>query len=158
GGPKGTSGGATVADQPSSGPGPFDLRLIRHLVALMSRHDLSEVELTQGDQRVRLRRGPRGQVAVAPPAAPVLPAGAQPAPPAPAAQAQPAPAAARKLIDIKSPGPGTFYAREKPEARPYVTVGARVTPATVVGLIEAMKLFNEITADCAGVIAEALVD
>jgi acetyl-CoA carboxylase biotin carboxyl carrier protein len=62
------------------------------------------------------------------------------------------------VSSIKSPTPGTFYNREKPDAKPYVEVGTRVTPSTVVGLIEAMKIFNEIQAECSGVIVRALVD
>ena len=74
-----------------------------------------------------------------------------------------APAAKEKsgpgLIEIKSETPGTFYAKPNPEApQPFVSVGSRVKPETVVGLIEAMKLFNEIPAGCAGVVAEILVE
>jgi acetyl-CoA carboxylase biotin carboxyl carrier protein len=63
----------------------------------------------------------------------------------------------RQLVEIKSPTVGTFYAQEKPGAPPYVSVGSRVTPTTIVCQIEAMKIFNEITADCSGVIAEVCV-
>jgi len=148
-----------VADDASSKPGPFDLRTIRFLAALMSRHDLSALDLSDGERRVRLRRGPRTVAALPPavavPAPTVVPAAAAPAPPT---QGAAAPAPARHLVDIKSPGPGTFYSAEKPDLPPYVTKGARVTPTTVVGLIEAMKLFNEIQAECSGVVAEVLVE
>jgi acetyl-CoA carboxylase biotin carboxyl carrier protein len=134
------------------------VQTIKNLVALMSRHDLSEIDLRDGQARLRLRRGPRK---VSAPAAPALPAAPAPAAPAPAA----APAAheepnrpARNLVEIKSPTPGTFYAKPNPEAEPFVRVGSRVTPTTVVGLIEAMKLYNEITADCSGTIAEIVVE
>ena len=84
------------------------------------------------------------------------------APSAPAVKpdSAPAPAAApsRKLVEIKSITPGTFYSASSPEAQPFVRLGSKVTPTTVVGLIEAMKLFNEITAECNGVIAEVLVE
>jgi acetyl-CoA carboxylase biotin carboxyl carrier protein len=148
-----------VADEPSSTPGPFDVRTIRFLVALMSRHDLSEIDLSQGDQRIRLRRGQRvaalpAAAVPAPTATPALPAPAPVPAPTPAAQEKPP---ARPLHEIKSIGVGTFYDREKPESPPYVTVGSRVTPSTVVGLHEAMKIFNEITADCSGVVVEVLV-
>jgi acetyl-CoA carboxylase biotin carboxyl carrier protein len=143
-------------------PSPFDVQTIKHLVALMSRHDLSEIDLRDGAARLRLRRGPLRETA---PSAPiVLPAApaavAAPAPVAPAAStAREEPARpARNLVEIKSPTPGTFYARPNPESPPYVSVGARVTPTSVVGLIEAMKLYNEITADCAGVIAEIVAE
>jgi acetyl-CoA carboxylase biotin carboxyl carrier protein len=144
-----------VADEPSSSSNPFDVQTVRFLAGLMSRHDLSEIDLSDGSRRLRLRRGLRSSVSVLPTATP-----APVAPPAPLASPAPAGATAptRRLIDIKSPGPGTFYAREKPEIPPYVTQGSRVTPETVVGLIAAMKVFNEITADCSGVIAEILVE
>ncbi len=62
------------------------------------------------------------------------------------------------LRAIKSPTPGTFYSSASPDAEPFVKVGSRVTPTTVVCVIEAMKIFNEITADCAGVITEICVE
>src|SRR5262249_53517101 len=81
--------------------------------------------------------------------------------PAPAHSAQAektAPAApARNLIEIKSPVLGTFYAQREPGAPPFVQAGARITPTTVVCMIEAMKVFNEIQAECAGTIVEVCV-
>jgi acetyl-CoA carboxylase biotin carboxyl carrier protein len=145
-----------VADEASNdSPNPFDVQTIKALVALMSRHDLSEIDLREGEYRIRLRRGPRG-VAVAVPAAAAI----TPAPPAaaPAATAPTAERPAKPLQAIKSPTPGTFYAAAKPGAEPFVRVGARVTPTTVVGVIEAMKIFNEITADCTGIVTEILVE
>jgi len=146
-----------VADE-ANPPSPFDVQTIKHLVSLMSRHDLSEIDLRDGQARLRLRRGPRRVVApppaVAPAAAPAPPVPAAPAPPAREEPARPA----RALVEIKSPTPGTFYAKPNPEAEPFVRVGARVTPTTVVGLIEAMKLYNEITADCTGTLAEIAVE
>src|SRR5262245_65183889 len=127
----------------------------------MSRHDLSEIDLREGQYRIRLRRGPRGVTVSAP--APAAAAAAVPPPaaavPAPAAASAPAPdKQARPLHAIPSPTPGTFYAAPKPGAEPFVRVGSRVTPTTVVGIIEAMKILNEITADCTGVITEVLVE
>ena len=88
-------------------------------------------------------------------------------PPAPAAH-QPPPASpppksaaantTKDLLTVKSPTPGTFYGASSPDAEPFVRVGSRVTPSTVVCLIEAMKIFNEITADCNGVITEVLAE
>ncbi len=146
-----------MADEVSKTPDPFDVERIRSLVALMRRHDLSEIDLHDGARRIRLRRGfPQAF-------APSLPVAAAPAPaPAPSAPAKPAaPEAAhagKHYIEIKSPTPGTFYAASSPESDPYVRKGSRVTPETVVGLIEAMKLYNEIQAECTGVIAEILVE
>lgn len=145
-----------MADDVSKSPGPFDVRTVRALVALMSQHDLNEIDLQDGEQRIRLRRG----VALTAPTASPAPAAA----PAPAALSPPEtdstapPAASKKLIDIKSPTPGTFYAAPSPDAPPYVKVGAKVTPTTVVCQIEAMKLFNEIPAECTGTVVEALAE
>jgi acetyl-CoA carboxylase biotin carboxyl carrier protein len=59
---------------------------------------------------------------------------------------------------IKSPTPGTFYSSPSPDAEPFVRIGSRVTPTTVVCVIEAMKIFNEIQAECSGVITEISVE
>jgi acetyl-CoA carboxylase biotin carboxyl carrier protein len=140
-----------VADDAKARGGVYDVRTIRRLAALMSRHDLSEISLREGDLHLRLRRGAH------PAPAPAAPAPAAPAAPA-AAPAAAAEKPARHLVEITSPMVGTFYARPNPDAPPFVTVGSRVTPATVVGLIEAMKLFNEIPAECSGVVAEVLAE
>jgi len=142
-----------VAEDASKTPSPFDVRTIKYLVGLMSQHDLSEIDLREGDLRIRLRRGAR-EIVVAPPAPP--PAAPPPSPPpAPAAAGE---AASGSIHLIKSPTPGTFYSAPSPDAESFVRVGSRVTPSTVVCVIEAMKIFNEITADCTGVIKEILVE
>jgi acetyl-CoA carboxylase biotin carboxyl carrier protein len=151
-----------VADDASKIPSPFDVRTIKELVALMSRHDLSEIDLREGALRIRLRRGPRDVIT----AAPALPVPAStptagtpsvPAPP-PAPPVEDATKTSKTLLTIKSPTPGTFYATSSPDAEPFVRVGSRVTPTTVVCLIEAMKIFNEIQAECNGIITEVLVE
>lgn len=152
-------GGGRVAadDAPETGQ-PFDVQLIRQLLKLMSAHDLSEVDLSHGDRRVRLRRGQHGAansptMVAAPSIAPA------PAAPAPAALPVAAPKPPeKKLLEIKSEAIGTFYSKPNPDADSYVKVGSRITVATVVGLIEAMKLFNEIQAGVAGVIVEVCID
>ena len=134
-------------------PRPFDVRTIRHLVRMMRQHDLSEIDLTEGDQRIRLRRGNRVVSAVhATP--PPLPAPTPAPAPAPAAEK---PAAKSKLLEIKTEAVGTFYAQREPGAPPFVTVGSKVTPTTVVCIVEAMKVYNEIQAGCSGTIAEVCV-
>lgn len=146
-----------------NGPGPFDVPTIKALVNMMSRNDISEIDLRQGDQRIRLQRGRPVQITggsglpMAYPAEytmpPTVPTASEPA----ATEKPAAQATTRPLFEIKSPTPGTFYAASSPEADSFVKVGSRVTPETVVCLIEAMKLFTEITADTTGVIAEILV-
>jgi acetyl-CoA carboxylase biotin carboxyl carrier protein len=138
-------------------PRPFDVRTIRILVRLMSEHDLSEIDLSEGDQRIRLRRGGGGSSGPAPtPAVPAATPAAvsAPATATPAAEHGPA----KKLAEIKSPTVGVFYAQREPGAPPFVTAGSRVTPTTVVGLIEAMKVYSDVLADCSGVIAEVCVE
>ncbi len=156
---------ADEAPKNAENPGSSDLRTIvrtiRHLAAVMSQHDLTVLDLENDGWRLRLRRGSRSltlshtpQLSLAPaqPTAPAAPSASAPA------AAAPAPAANSKLHEIKSPTPGTFYTAANPGAEPFVRVGSRVTPTTVVGIIEAMKLFNEITADCSGVIKEILAE
>lgn len=151
-------GGSTVADDLSKSSAPFDMKTVSAMVSLMSEHDLSEIDLRDGNQRIRLRRG--GAVALAaptpqfqPPPPPTM--GAAPKADAPAA---PPPAAKKNLKEIKSPVVGTFYTAPDPNSPPFVTVGSKVTPTTTVCIIEAMKIFNEIAAECAGAIAEICVE
>jgi acetyl-CoA carboxylase biotin carboxyl carrier protein len=129
--------------------------MIRALIALMSRHDLSEVDLCEGDKRIRLRRGAKTVAVTATP----LPT-PQPAtlPAASSATSAPAETPSKPLHEITSQLVGTFYSAGKPGAPPFVKIGDRVTPTTVVGIIEAMKIFNEITAECSGVITEICVE
>ena len=119
----------------------------------MQEHELSEVDLKQADQRIRLRRGPEGQpVAYAQPQAPVAPVAA-----AASVAATPAAAPADDSLTIDSPTIGTFYSRPKPDASDYVKVGDVVTEDTIVCIVEAMKMFNEIPAGVSGKIVEVLV-
>jgi acetyl-CoA carboxylase biotin carboxyl carrier protein len=132
--------------------------MVRALVALMSRHDLSEIDLSEGEQRIRIRRGARKVAVTTTP--PLLPNVAVPPPAAPTPTPAPAetPKLTKPLHEIKSQLVGTFYVAAKPGAPPLIKVGDRVTPTTVVGIIEAMKIFNEVTADCTGIIQEICVE
>ena len=120
----------------------------------MNEHDLAEIDLRQGDQRIRLRRGPE-MVTVAGAVSPlVTPAGAPSATTgsgAPAAGAEDA-----NYTLIKSPMVGTYYSAANPETPPFVKVGDQVGPETTVCIVEAMKVFNEIPAECSGKIAAVL--
>jgi acetyl-CoA carboxylase biotin carboxyl carrier protein len=143
-----------LADAAPNTPRPFDVETVKFLVRLMSRHDLSEIDLHEGDRRIRLRRGPTGTVSYAPVALPAAAPAQNPASAAPTPAAEPA----KKLHEIKSEFVGTFYSRPKPEAEPFIKVGSKLKPDTVVGLIEAMKLYNDVTAGCTGVVAEVVVE
>lgn len=142
---------------------PLDLERLRELIALMEKHDLSEVDLQNGEQRCRLRRGPQNvQVMSAPQGYLPQPMHAAPAPAAahaPAGAPAPAPAPVNDgSIVIKSPTVGTFYVSPSPDDPPFVKVGSTVKPDTVICLIEAMKVYNQITADVAGTVTEILVN
>lgn len=135
---------------------PFDLDRLRELVEMMEKHDLREVRLRRGEQRWVVRRGPQ-EVATFAPAMPLAPA------PHPAGPAVSAPAAGSSAIDdgsreIKSPMVGTFYRSATPGEKAFVKEGDRVNKDTVVCLIEAMKFFNQIQADCSGTIVKVLAN
>ena len=149
------------ADSGSSGGGDvFDLARIRDLISLMEESGVSEVDLKQANQQIRLVRGgmlaaplqavPMAPVAAPPPAAPAgNPAGS----PAGAATAA---ADASHIKLIKSPMVGTFYSKANPKAEDFVKVGSKVSNDTVVCIVEAMKVFNEIPAEVSGTIVEIL--
>ena len=137
----------------------FDVKQVRELIELMEAHDLNEADLKQADQRIRLRRGGEGPVAYAAAPAPVAPAAvAAPAAAAAAgAAAASTPAADDNTELILSPTIGTYYSRPKPDAPEFLKVGDTVTPDTIIRLVEAMKMFNEIPAGVSGKVVEILV-
>ena len=130
-----------------------DISRLKELIELMQEHELNEVDLKQAEQRIRLRRGPEGA-----PVAYTAPAAAAPAPVASApAAADSAPAADDNSIYILSEAVGTFYSKPKPDKPSFVNVGDKINEDTIVCLIEAMKLFNEVPAGVSGTVAEILV-
>ena len=142
----------------------MDLKDIKVIVDLMKKNAVSEFEMEEGDFKIKLKREsgkPRkGETVVVQEAAPViLPAAAMPvaAAPAPAAPAT-APPPAPEGPEVKSPMIGTFYRRPSPDADSFVEVGSVVEPETVVCIIEAMKVMNEIKAEVKGTIAEVLLE
>lgn len=151
------------ADRAKSNNEVFDVERIRQLVEMMKEHDLNEVSLKHGDRRIRLRRKdePAPVVVSAPAAAPgVIPAVAAAPVPA-AAPATPTPPA--EAVDgdnisvVTSPMVGTFYSKPNPNAETYVKVGDHVEADTIVCVVEAMKMFNEIPAGISGKVVAVLV-
>ncbi len=138
----------------------FDVRRVRRLVELMQEFELAEIDLRQAEQRIRLRKDqdpvvvPGGYAPVATPAAPGPSAATPAAAPGPAAPA----AESANAQYVISPMVGTFYASSSPDSPPFVKVGDQVGPDTVVCIVEAMKVFNEIPAECSGKITAILVD
>lgn len=144
-----------MSSNPGSIPGDvFDVKKVRKFIELMNEHDLAEIDLRQGDQRIRLRRGPETVTMTAMPMAPQAPMAS--APRAAGSEAA-APAADANALLIRSPMVGTFYTAASPDSPPFVKVGDQVGPETTVCIVEAMKVFNEIPAECAGRIAAVLV-
>ena len=135
----------------------FDVEQLKQLVELMESHDLSEVNLREGDRKIQLRRGAVVTTTVAAPAPAASAPAAAPAPSASAATSAAPQADPEHLVTINSPMVGTFYSRPNPNAEPFVKVGDMVEPETTVCIIEAMKVFNEIPAEVRGKIVAMLV-
>jgi acetyl-CoA carboxylase biotin carboxyl carrier protein len=132
-----------------------ELKKIKDIVELMIANDLVEVEIVEGDNKVHIKRPNHTAVAMMP---------QQMYSQMPVMQAAPASASAPQataedtgLIDVKSPIVGTFYAAPSPDAEPYIKVGSDVNTETVVCIIEAMKVMNEIKAETTGTIAKIMV-
>ena len=138
----------------------MDLQQIEKIVELMKANELAEFEIEEEGLRLAIkRRGTSEPVVLAP--TPSLPAVATASaiPAAPAATPAPAaPAEEKKYLEIKSPMVGTFYRAPTPDADPFVSVGQHVSPDTVVCIIEAMKVMNEIKAEVKGTIRKVMVD
>jgi acetyl-CoA carboxylase biotin carboxyl carrier protein len=137
-----------------------DLKDIKAIIDLMRKNSVTEFELEKDDFKIRLKRGPNGG---SPAVGPDDPAVLAYAPPPIAAAPVPAPppppiAPPSNEVEIKSPMIGTFYRAPSPESAPYIEVGAEVQPDTVVCIIEAMKVMNEIKAEAKGVITQVMVE
>jgi acetyl-CoA carboxylase biotin carboxyl carrier protein len=138
-----------------------DLKDIKAIIDLMKKNSISEFELEKQDFKIRLKRGAFGAVAsedtaplVYAPLPAVLPAGSGAAGALP--PSSPAAAPPSTETEIKSPMIGTFYRAPSPESAPYVDIGTEVGPETVVCIIEAMKVMNEIKAEVRGVITQIM--
>jgi len=136
--------------------GKIDMDALRELLAIMNDNGLAELEYEIGDLAIRLSKG-QGAAPVLQ-AAPFTPAPAQSGGAvAPTAQAADPAVQETKHLEVVSPMVGTFYPAASPDAKPFVSVGAEVTEDTVVCLIEAMKVFNEIKAGVSGRITKVCV-
>jgi acetyl-CoA carboxylase biotin carboxyl carrier protein len=134
-----------------------DLKDIKAIIDLMKKNSISEFELERQDFKIRLRRGPNGASSALsyddiPGQGQVVPA------PAAAALALPTGTGGVAEVEIKSPMIGTFYRAPSPESASYIEIGTEVNPETVVCIIEAMKVMNEIKAEAKGVVTQILVE
>ncbi|MBB2205432.1 biotin/lipoyl-containing protein [Gluconacetobacter takamatsuzukensis] len=140
----------------------MDIQQLRHLIDLLARSPLQELEITEGGQSIRLTRGPSGGTTGAGAGAGAGAASADPAAgaagsPAPPPQAAPAPPPEAPRI-ITAPTYGVFHLSPSPGTPPYVAVGQDVQAGQQVGLVEAMKVFNAVKAALSGRVAQILVE
>jgi acetyl-CoA carboxylase biotin carboxyl carrier protein len=138
-----------------------ELKDIKAIIDLMKKNSITEFELEEKDSKLRLKRGLSAGIAVAQPlddAVPVVSVPTVVAAPAAAVASAVMVAPNSGEIDIKSPMIGTFYRSPSPEAGPYVDVGTEVGVETVVCIIEAMKVMNEIKSEVKGVVTQVLVE
>jgi acetyl-CoA carboxylase biotin carboxyl carrier protein len=154
---KRTSVKAKVKAAPAVTGSPMNTDLLQQIIKLMTANDLNMVDLRDGDKRVILHRG-----AIPVPMHMSMAAGQHGVHPAPI----PAPVHATivekpdedaGLVAIKSPMVGTFYSSPSPDSKPFVSVGSSISDDTDVCIIEAMKVFNNIKAECRGTIAKVLI-
>ena len=138
----------------------MDLRKLKTLIELVESSGIAELEIEEGEERVRITRA----VAPAPSSTVAVPASLQPAvAPTPAPAAPGAPQAVSAPVEseghqVKSPMVGTFYRAASPGAKPFVEVGDNVEVGDTLCIIEAMKLMNEIESDKAGVVKQVLIE
>jgi acetyl-CoA carboxylase biotin carboxyl carrier protein len=127
----------------------MDLRKLKKLIDLVQESGIAELEITEGEEKVRIVKGGEPAAVPPPPSAPPF----TDSPQAPATEAAPMPGHV-----IKAPIVGTFYRASSPTANPFVEVGQSVKEGQTICIIEAMKLMNEIEADAAGVVKAILVE
>ena len=135
----------------------MDTGWLQELVKLMAANDLNTLDLRDGDRRVVLKRGAVAPVMVAGHAPAMHMPAAAPVIPAPATPAQKAQDDTAGFKEIKSPMVGTFYSKPSPDSKPFVQLGSNVNDDTDVCVIEAMKVFNNIKAECRGTIAKVCI-
>jgi acetyl-CoA carboxylase biotin carboxyl carrier protein len=138
-----------------------DIKDIKAIIDLMKKNSITEFELERQDSKIRLKRGSNGGAPIVQYDEPMVAAGAVPVlPPVAVAPPQTAvpPVPATGEVEVKSPMIGTFYRAPSPEAASYVEIGTEINPESVVCIIEAMKVMNEIKAEVKGVITQVLVE
>ena len=136
----------------------MDLRKLKTLIDLVSESNVSELEITEAEGKVRIVKSSGAPVVMQQPVAMVAAPAAAPAAGAPAAPAPEAAPAAPAGHAVKSPMVGTFYRSASPGAKPFVEIGSVVKEGETICIIEAMKILNEIEADKAGTITQVMVE
>lgn len=134
----------------------MDIKEIKRLVELMVNNELSELDISEGENKIHLKRGSAG-ITMAPVGAPALAPAVAAVPLVASAPAVAAVPAGEQLLEIRSPMVGTFYGAPSPDSENYARIGGTVSADSVVCIIEAMKVMNEIKAECSGTITEICV-
>jgi len=135
----------------------MDIRKVKKLIELLEESGISEIEISEGEESVRISRYPQpGTVSGA--AAHGQTAASAAAPPAPAAVAASPPEAATRGQQVTAPMVGTFYSGPAPGAKPFVEIGTQVKPGDTLCVIEAMKMMNQIESEVAGRVVSVLVE
>lgn len=142
---------------------PMDIRKIKKLIDLLEHSGISEIEIKEGEDSVRISRHPQGGAAasIAPPPPAWAAPGYGPSPPAAPSPAPTTPPAAPEPVKghvLRSPMVGTFYRSAAPGSKPFVEIGQQVKVGDTVCIIEAMKMFNQIEADYAGTVTRILAE
>jgi len=136
----------------------MDIRKVKKLIELLDESGIAEIEITEGEESVRISRYPTGAHAIAPIAMPAAPVAQVPA----AAAATPAPEAAAEPPanghQVNAPMVGTYYASPAPGAKPFVAIGSKVQQGDTLCIIEAMKMMNQIESEVSGTVVSILVE
>ncbi|MDT8398908.1 MAG: acetyl-CoA carboxylase biotin carboxyl carrier protein [Pseudomonadales bacterium] len=131
----------------------MDIRKVKKLIELLEESNVSEIEIKEGEESVRISRGNSQSFMPAPPHYQVMASAAPASAAGPATQAETAPPASSGHV-VKSPMVGTFYRSPSPTSPPFVEIGSQVKAGDVICIVEAMKMMNQIEADKSGVVAE----
>jgi acetyl-CoA carboxylase biotin carboxyl carrier protein len=137
----------------------MDIRKVKKLIELLEESGISEIEISEGEESVRISRYPQPGAPGAPIVTTVSPAAAPVAAPPPAPAEPPAPAAPpARGHQVTAPMVGTFYSGPAPGAKPFVEIGSEVKPGDTLCVIEAMKMMNQIESEVAGRVVSVLVE
>ena len=137
----------------------MDIRKVKKLIELLEESGIAEIEISEGEESVRISRYPQGgATTVMPPVYGAQPAAAPAPPPAPAGAEAAATPEPSRGTEVTAPMVGTFYSAPNPDAKPFVEVGTSVKPGDTLCIIEAMKMMNQIEAETAGKITRVLAE
>jgi acetyl-CoA carboxylase biotin carboxyl carrier protein len=136
----------------------MDIRKVKKLIELLEESGISEIEISEGEESVRISRYPKPGAITTTVAVPAAPAAAPSSPAAPAAAAGTAPAPPTRGQQVTAPMVGTFYSGPAPGAKPFVEIGTEVKPGDTLCVIEAMKMMNQIESEFAGRVVSILVE